>query len=587
MSAGRRGQSLVLGALCAFLVMLMALMTLGIGQRVRERIQLQTMTDAAAATDATLTARTYNEIALSNRGIVGDMVAMAATFSVDSYATSWAADLDAAQSALTADQQGYTDTVADCIARGLPPSTPACACARSALGDADWARAIAAINAERLRITGLPLDVLDAAAAQQANDYRSAALSMHDHAQEFLEEELSFEVSPYQVAKTYARAAGASSTTELKTPLANDGISLREAHAATVDTRSDPEHHEFVDVGRGTRYPFVFERGVNVPKNQRFAAILAKAGVTGIRITADVSGTSDWVAADSLLKATEGDNVTVGYSGTAGCPSASSRPASSSLLTAVSGHVWPRGADTDPNRHMLQACETAPGCQPPQPTLYDYSSLGDGTNPPDPQCHLPKCNRSEDIGTLPRLFDAARMAQAMTEQVGCEPCPGVWPAYLGYPDGCRNNPDDLYCQPKQYAIIQRDYSERENPDPFNLTFRFRFSTGSSLDLRRLTLKDGTDISRQTAVAGGLAYYHYRGGAKWAETPNLMNPFWRGTLAKMDVDKTGNYRAATPGQDIPNFFLQSVNVSSPTSRAAGVLDREVFLELVRNGYQGAL
>jgi hypothetical protein len=173
----------------------------------------------------------------------------------------------------------------------------------------------------------------------------------------------------------------------------------------------------------------------------------------------------------------------------------------------------------------------------------------------------------------------------------CAPCPGVWPSYLGYRHGCRDDSTDLFCQPKQYAIIQRDYAARAHADPWNLAFRFRFKRtgdGSELDLRRLTLHDGTDISRQTAVAGGLAYYHYRGGAGWVETPNLMNPFWRSTLAPMDVDASGNYRAvAGPGMDIPNFFLQSVNAAAESSRSAAVLNREVFLELMRNGYQGGL
>jgi hypothetical protein len=67
----------------------------------------------------------------------------------------------------------------------------------------------------------------------------------------------------------------------------------------------------------------------------------------------------------------------------------------------------------------------------------------------------------------------------------------------------------------------------------------------------------------------------------------MNPFWRSTLAPMDIDETGDFRAVpTPGEDIPNFFLQSIS-SAPTSRAAAVTNREVFLELMRNGYEGAL
>jgi hypothetical protein len=584
----------VLAALCMLLVMLMAMMTLGIGQRVREKIELQTMTDAAAQTDAVLTARAFNEVSLSNRGIVGDMVAMAATFSVTTYASEWASDVKAGKAAINDAKGKYRDILADCAAKKLPPTTPMCQCASDALGDGDWGAALAALDDELTRFNGLPLDPLDAAAGQQASDYRSAALSMHDHASAFIEEELSFETSPYQVAKTYARRAGAVSG-EMKTPLANDSISLREVHHAIIDDLSGPEHKSFVNIGRGTRYPFVLNRGVNEPKNSRFAAALAKRNVTKIRLTANTAtGSADWVANDQMLKAWENTTIFASFNGgysPCGGASGSAGAAPSTLITDTNGHKWPGFNDSDPKRHELIKCEAAPGCVPPSTPLYDYATLGDGTEPPEVQCKLPKCERTEDIGGMPRLATAAGMAAAMAEALGCAPCPGVWPSYLGYQaQQCNNDKDDLYCQPKQYAIIQRDYGARTNADPWNLLFRFRFSArgdGSGLDLKRLQLADGTDISRQTAVAGGLAYYHYNGGAKWSETPNLMNPFWRGSLARMDVDAQGNPFAPTPGDDIPNFFLQAVNPSAGSSRSAATLNHDVFLELTRNGYQGGM
>ena len=35
------------------------------------------------------------------------------------------------------------------------------------------------------------------------------------------------------------------------------------------------------------------------------------------------------------------------------------------------------------------------------------------------------------------------------------------------------------------------------------------------------------------MATGIAYYHRRD--HWDEFPNLLNPFWRATLAPIDVD----------------------------------------------------
>lgn len=45
-----------------------------------------------------------------------------------------------------------------------------------------------------------------------------------------------------------------------------------------------------------------------------------------------------------------------------------------------------------------------------------------------------------------------------------------------------------------------------------------------------------NISRQTAVSTGLAYYHRR--EHWREPPNLLNPYWRATLVPATVDSSG-------------------------------------------------
>jgi hypothetical protein len=62
--------------------------------------------------------------------------------------------------------------------------------------------------------------------------------------------------------------------------------------------------------------------------------------------------------------------------------------------------------------------------------------------------------------------------------------------------------------------------------------------------------DGTDISRQTAMATGIAYYHRAG--HWREPPNLFNPFWRAGLTHPGIDAQGR------GGDVPGA-LNSSNV----------------------------
>jgi hypothetical protein len=75
----RRGQALVLFALTLLLLTLMVLMTLGFGMRAKERVEIQMAADAAAYSQAVVTARTFNAIAVMNRAQVAHMVAMAGT----------------------------------------------------------------------------------------------------------------------------------------------------------------------------------------------------------------------------------------------------------------------------------------------------------------------------------------------------------------------------------------------------------------------------------------------------------------------------------------------------------------------------
>lgn len=148
-------------------------------------------------------------------------------------------------------------------------------------------------------------------------------------------------------------------------------------------------------------------------------------------------------------------------------------------------------------------------------------------------------------------------------------CPNTFVGGMAFNTGDQTA-DNLWAQPKIFALAQRDYKERgTNADPWNLLFRFRFTPNrdSTFDSNGLTLADGTDISVQQALATGLAYYHRRG--HWNEPPNLWNPFWRATLVASDVDSGGDLRRG--GSDIPD------TVGEPAASA--------FRALVRNGFKG--
>ncbi|WP_224247848.1 Tad domain-containing protein [Hyalangium gracile] len=129
---------------------------------------------------------------------------------------------------------------------------------------------------------------------------------------------------------------------------------------------------------------------------------------------------------------------------------------------------------------------------------------------------------------------------------------------------------NLWAQPKNFALVQRDYRARgRNSAPWELVFQLRFTpdSNSSFDSHGWNTADGTDISVQSALGTGLAYYHRPG--HWNEPPNLWNPFWRATLVSADVDAAGDPRRG--GTDIAD------TVGEPAA--------EALRQLTLAGYKG--
>jgi hypothetical protein len=151
----------------------------------------------------------------------------------------------------------------------------------------------------------------------------------------------------------------------------------------------------------------------------------------------------------------------------------------------------------------------------------------------------------------------------------CQPlCPSVWVRTIGFqPNDDRG---DNYGQPKVVVALERDLTRQRFP--WELHFSFPFSaTGPARewDGRGHTLHSGParglDISRQVAWATGIVYYHRF--EHWDEFPNLLNPFWRATLAPADVDDQGKNDVAT------------------SLRGPYRYQGEAFTELVRAGFKG--
>src|SRR5690348_11683558 len=81
-----RGQALVVFSLCMILLVVMVMMTLSIGMRVRDKLELDNLAEVAAYNDAVLVSRTFNTVSLLNRAMISHMVALAGVQSLISWA---------------------------------------------------------------------------------------------------------------------------------------------------------------------------------------------------------------------------------------------------------------------------------------------------------------------------------------------------------------------------------------------------------------------------------------------------------------------------------------------------------------------
>ena len=170
----RRGQTLVLGVLFLFLTTLLVLITLSVGQRTRDRIEGQIAADAAAYSDAVVTARTLNQMALINRTRVSVLVVMLGVQSLISWSGHHRSHLAATATALKEAEAPYLP----CCGNPFCPQN-ACSCAE--LGRLHGAEA--AVGAEQARIAA-EWNALDIAAAQYTSDLFNASIRLYDSTEE-------------------------------------------------------------------------------------------------------------------------------------------------------------------------------------------------------------------------------------------------------------------------------------------------------------------------------------------------------------------------------------------------------------------
>lgn len=517
----RRGQALVLFALTMLLLVLMVTMTLSIGMKAREKIEMQTVADAAAYSNAVATARTFNGISLMNRAFVGNMVAMAGVESLISWSSYYRASLHGVSKAYDLPLAFY----AAIAAAQCPVGGPQCACATQAVLDIQETKNKFEQEDQKLREKW---DEADQKAGEEAlllqiGSVHSEQNDLYSKLEEsLLEAKLAGSIVKEankggRFGEELVALSNGATQAVVRQELAGGERCAGKGAACT--TRGNKQH--FVHATMGSRgYSFVTGRG---------------GGADIIR---------------QKLKDLMPQRDSLDYFSNEGSGYFPPQGSKTHSKTVDATELW-----ADDHGTILLTFNR--GSAPCPPTFM-------GTSSPEAHVRSTHLDDKSDQHQWTGGQDSAPPHEHHTMGY-CRPewCPGMWPFHMDYNDNNVADRGDNWGQPKLYAVIQRDYSRPEmHPDPWNLFFRFRFSPeGTTFDNRGIKLSDsvgGEDISKATALSAGIAYYK-RAGPYWREPPNFLNPFWRATLVSAQTDKQGE-------QDIEKVLRESAPFSADVYQA---------------------
>ncbi len=532
--APHRGQTLLLFALSLLLLTLMVCMTLSFGTKAKEKMELQTVADQAAYSTAVATARTFNVISVTNRAMIAHMVALLGVQSSISFSTSYLAYLYQLW-------LNYSLEIGNQLSWcNLPHAYCGCIPAAVVL----FSRWIP-VWREISRVRGV-LSGLDAAAHGQAANNRAACTGLYLGELEAYLDQLYYQsLDRQRLAGKIARQASGG-LPEWVAPAGADTVAKRETGliplvdgAVNINNVFGAERHAVLAAMSSRGHPWTANRDTTafLPSGapQLIQRAFQRIGI-GREVTLDIEG-------NAYFGPKVHDNTT---------------------LSTAGDFAWADDHGLGASRYRGLACKRP--LTPPISGASYVTSRGQ--------------HRAGFAAVIPREFPDMPSTPLPVFGLGWSDSihtldgPPVWSSFVDYNYVRVAFPSDNWAQPKLPVVVQRDLTRRAGPaDPWNLGFRFRFSpTGADFDLgrnKRIVLRDGTDISRQTAMATGIAYYHRQG--HWKEPPNLLNPFWRAGLTHADIDD----QARGSGGDIPK-----------TLNGAGVgWAADAYSQLYNSGYRG--
>ncbi|HEX8705783.1 MAG TPA: pilus assembly protein TadG-related protein [Myxococcaceae bacterium] len=502
-----RGQTLVVFALTLLLLVLMVCMTLSIGTKVKEKMELKTAADAAAYSQAVATARTYNSISVLNRALMSNMVAMAGVQSLISWSGYYRGVLNETRKAYNTPKTEYGVIAAAACPAG---QVALCNCARQAIQDIGDTQD--ALEREDQRVDQV-FQGMDSAAGLEARGLQISSVS--DRQQELFRRLLNENLSG-------SMAIGAAIATELNK--GNKWSSNEVTALATVADRNKKEQEGGQCTGEGGAACL---RRAADHKNH---FIWATMGTRGHGFVTGRAGGADPITQRLRTIIPQPDRFNVTNEGSGYFSDSDTRSDAAKGPTG-NKHAW---GDDHGEVNVFFLRQTGP-CPPGIP--------GSGS----PWAHVRSNDTSGEAGDDEHRWSGGEDPGNRIQQhtMGdCNNCPGMWPPHMDYNWGLLNDGVNVFGQPKNYAVMQRDLSTRppKQADPWNLLFNFRFlRTGAGTEFDNTGLKlvsqGGTDISKAVALSAGIAYYH-RVGGNYREPPNFLNPFWRATLVRANIDVAG-------------------------------------------------
>ncbi|WP_224243552.1 hypothetical protein [Hyalangium gracile] len=523
----KRGQTLVLFALTLLLLTLMVSLTLSIAVKAREKMELETAADAAAYSQAVATARAFNSISLMNRALMSHMVSMTGVESLISWSGYYRATIESAKKA-------YEDIKVS----GYMPLTAFCGCASKSSRCARLCRcstqAIRDISDTQDRLTQAEQRAeqifrnLDGRAGEEARSLQLSSIHQ-DQLEVFQGLQEAMLLRPFStydpIAPAIAREIGGD-VSALEATVAVNGRELGGAcpgEGAACKRRETKKLGHVISAAMGAR-------GSAFVTGRKGGANLIRGKLTQAMPSNELVWVSDEGSGYFALDKTHAAKV-----------------------SGEAAYADDHGQVIVVFRRARSPCPTFPPMRKEAEALVRSDDSRNDTD--------------QHTWTGGQDPNARRKRHTLGD---CTNCPGMWPPHMDYNTGVLASAGNLYGQPKNYAVLQRDYGSRPG-DPWNLFFRFHFrpaGAGTRFDNRGLLLSDGTDISRAVALSAGIAYYHrVVGSEQWREPPNFLNPFWRATLVGADVDQT---------RDVPDI----VSTLGATDTEAG----RVAAALAKQGYQ---